>query len=155
VQTADAGSFSPIPGTTDSFRLLLQPAGNHFTYFTDRPEREAGLVPAATLLEQWPFNPENPPNAALALQTAPDALAVVVLELLNPPNVATDGSISYTVRVISSNAAPGFDTLTESLTADRLPPTFAAASLFIDGATIDSAVFHNITRIYHYQYGAQ
>jgi len=124
VQAAGSGTLAESDrGYTLSFR---HDAGQTI-YFSDRPERLTGLLPTAELVSQWPFESESPPNAALAISNAEDDSATVLIGVLSSPNWdAASATLSYGFWMLSDDIPAGSPT--------PVPSSFAAATLFIDGA---------------------
>lgn len=110
VQTAPAGRY-------ENGRLYLDHMVPRTLFFTDRPQRKTGQVPAAAFLDLWNRGPDSfetdPPNASLAfLDGAGQRNAVVIL---TDPRI--DGTtLSYQVKLLEG----------------ELPAAFGDASLFID-----------------------
>ena len=69
VQPFDGGTWAPKPGAEGVYLLTLTGVAANTTYFSDRPERDAGLAPTQQFLDGIGFAPENPPNAALVAQS--------------------------------------------------------------------------------------
>jgi len=129
VQNASSGSFD---GTT----LTLEGVGSTL-FFSDRPNRIVGHVDTARLIKETSTGPdnfkENPPNATISILVDKGVFNAVVV-LMEPK---LDGhTIAYPVKVLDG----------------KIPPTFKAASLFIDawgrgaafltGAIVGGAVGH-------------
>jgi hypothetical protein len=115
VQSATSGSF-------DGQRLTLNGVGSTLL-FSDRPARLDGHMDTANFLESWNEGPDSfatdPPNAVLSILAA-DGATNVFVELTDPKLDGTTLSYRATAR------------------DGTIPPTFGAASLFIDHATAGS-----------------
>ena len=111
VQSATSGSF-------DGKRLTLEGVGSTLL-FSDRPARLDGHMATASFLEGWDEGPDSfatdPPNAVLSI-LATDRTTNVFVELRDPKLDGTTLSYAATAR------------------EGHIPPTFGAASLFIDHA---------------------
>lgn len=130
IQVAESGTATP---EGNDVRLALAHASGQTLYFSDRPERLAGVVDTASFLDELATLAADPPNAALVFQTeqADPTLHLVVLELMEPRSET--GSIEYLARIIDPTATGTLTADDPSLVADSLPPAFAQATLFIDG----------------------
>ena len=113
--------------TSAGHRLSL-PAATRVTWFTDRPERRAGVMTLRGLASIWQASgfAADPPNAAVILTVDGQARTHVV-ELLRPKAVGT--SVSFALRVVPSASAAGFRH------ADGLASgTYRRVAVFIDDA---------------------
>jgi hypothetical protein len=133
VQTFASGTLVPTPGSNDRFTLTLNGGLGHTIYFSDRPERAYGAVPTAAFLKGLNFSPENPPNAALVTDAAPDDLDVVVLELTKPGYDDTTRSATYEARVLRDYERSGVRFQEQPKSAQSVHHQFGTTSLFIDG----------------------
>lgn len=145
VQVAESGTAEPAD---DGIRLTLAHASGQTLYFSDRPERLAGVVDTASFLDELATLAADPPNAALVFQPdqADPTLKFVAVELMAPR--AETGSIAYLARIIDPATTGTLTADDPSLLAESLPSAFARATLFIDGvgtlppANGTSAHFH-------------
>jgi hypothetical protein len=129
VQVAESGAAEP---DGDTVRLALAHGSGQTLYFSDRPERLAGVFDTADFLDEL-ATVTDPPNAALVFQADRDdpTLWLVALELMSPR--AESGSIEYLTRIIDPTTTGVLTSDDPALVVDSLPPTFTRATLFIDG----------------------
>lgn len=132
VQPFDGGTWVPKPGVDGVFTLTLTGAAAETTYFSDRPERDAGLAPTQQFLDGLGFQPENPPNAAIVAQTAEGTEDVLVVELLAPVYDAKAATLTYEAKVLLDYGGRGLSSLAQQQTDYDLAATFGEGSLFID-----------------------
>lgn len=132
VQPFDAGTWAPKPGQEGTFILTLTGAAANTTYFSDRPERDAGLAPTQPFLEGLGFTPENPPNAAIVAQTDNGEQDVLVVQLFDPVYDAAAATLVYDARVVADYGGRGLAHLAQQQTDYELAASFGEGSLFID-----------------------
>jgi microcystin-dependent protein len=135
---ARSGSFTRVPGRPHRYTLALRGVARGTTWFTDRPQREAGRVTTRSLLGSWRrlgFAAE-PPNAAVVLDDGRRARDTVALELRLRGRDNRRRTARFRVRVLRG-LGPGLSRLNRRLDR-RLPKHFAGASLFIDSVTSTS-----------------
>lgn len=84
--------------------LSLANANPHTLYFSDRPERIAGVVTTEEFVEHWATGTDSfkadPPNAVLVLHSTGKPV-VSVVELSDAK--LADGTLSYAVKVIDGH----------------------------------------------------
>jgi uncharacterized protein YjbI with pentapeptide repeats len=134
LQNATRGTFEKIPGT-GLYRLRLEGVSPRVTWFSDRPARDAGVIPVRGFVESWRgfgFSADHP-NAALTITGARSRGHTVVLELSRPRYTAARRTLRYIARPI--RAADGNLASFEARRNARLPRQFGASALFIDDAT--------------------
>lgn len=109
----DGGESPPLlfALTADDARLdaseLTLRGTSHLVWFTDRPARDSGVMPASVLVDQWSAMglDEIPPNASLAWHGANGTDALHVLEL-GPPSIGKDaGTMTFPVTELSGSPA--------------------------------------------------
>ena len=139
VQAAATGTLTP---SDQGYTLSFRHDSGQTIYFSDRPERLTGLLPTAELVSQWPFESESPPNAALAISNANDENATVLIGVLSTPDWSPDSAtLSYGFWMLIDDIPAGSPT--------PVPTSFDAATLFIDGSSLDSLnTIHNPNRIW-------
>lgn len=151
VQTATSGTFAPNPGAGTpevagtptpggGAEYLLTLEGHHggTIYFSDRPERIVGQNPTEQFLEGFGFGPENPPNAAVVVETEDGEQDVVVLELLNPTYDEASGTLTYGATILEEYQGENLVHLASQQQDTELPESFSRASLFIDDCPDDT-----------------
>ncbi len=124
-----------IADAGDTFNLVLQGAPEQTVFFSDRPSRVVGAVATKRFLEELGFDPSDPPNAALVIQTDDGTSDVIVLELTSPVYDAAAGTMSYVATLLEGFTqleATGAGFTEEPLAADSIPAAFGPSSLFID-----------------------
>jgi hypothetical protein len=135
VQSFESGTFTPAAGQTGQYRLAIQHTIGHTVFFSDRPERVAGMMPTADFLQSMSF--DTPPNAAFVVQLSSGDEAIAVLELSSPNFDPTERTLTYLARLLPGSESIDLDQ--RPLTAETLPDTFASASMFIDAETVVDA----------------
>lgn len=133
LQSFQSGSIAAKEGTDGRYTVTLEHGLGQTIYFSDRPDRVVGATPTPQFLEALGFPDDNPPNAALIVETAPGALDIAVIELFNPIYDETSHTASYDVEVLAewqNSAELGFMATPTDLAA--LASRFGAAHLFID-----------------------
>ena len=139
-QTAHSGSLTAVSGQDGVFTLTLDDPAPQVTVFTDRPARSASTEPLPDFVDSWAGRgfEEDPPNAALVLDEAPDDADTAIYEIADPTYDGSSGAVSYTATRIQSGTA--------SLPPDEgvdHPEKFGDAHLFIDpsgGTTVPLAL---------------
>lgn len=172
VQTYQSGTVAPVEGRDDRYTLTLSRGTGQTVYFSDRPDRIVGSNPTPQFLEALSFPADNPPNAALVVETASGESDVAVIELFRPLYDPESQGVTYEVAVLSNwerSLDLGFTEAPTDLAS--LVPSFNSAQLFIDDcpdmpmdcvdrsdtngptvATIDNQEHHGFC--YSYLYGA-
>ena len=134
VQSFARGSLVPKAGEAGSYTLTLAEEQGPTIYFSDRPNRLVGTLPTERFFAARgisPFDPADPPNAALVARTEAGE-DVVVVELLDPRYDAATRTVTYDVRVLADDAGEALASLAARQQDAQFAETFGAASLFID-----------------------
>jgi hypothetical protein len=97
VQSFQSGSITPNQND-DRYTLTLEHGLGQTIYFGDRPSREVGVSPTDTFLQGLGFSPDNPPNAALIVETGADETDFAVLELYEPAYDKATRTATYQVK---------------------------------------------------------
>jgi hypothetical protein len=132
VQSAETGTAEPVEGEKGRYLLTLGIGSSRTLYFSDRPERLAGVMETGDFLQDYVAQSAEPPNAALAFRSEEDdtGMKVAVLELSDPSFDEGSGSVAYQARILAAgDLAPG----DPAQAVDSLPEAFTEATLFIDG----------------------
>ena len=130
VQTASSGTFEPVAGSTNKYRLVLNDVSPRVVYFSDRPNRMAGQVSTKEFLDKIGFGGSLDPNAAIEIaEGAPDS-DMVIAALSKPAYDAESRTLSYEVTVLET-PRKGLAVYSERMDR-RLPAHFGAVALFID-----------------------
>jgi hypothetical protein len=122
--------FADVAGR---YTLTLELGTGQTVYFSDRPDRIVGTHSTLQFLEGLEFVPDDPPNAALVVETSPGGTDVAVVELFAPTYDLVSQSVSYEIEVLANwqdELEVGFHEAPTDLAA--LVPSFGAAHLFID-----------------------
>lgn len=133
VQTYQSGTIASVAEADGRYTLTLNQGTGQTTYFSDRPERIVGSGATPQFLEGLGFSADNPPNAALVIETSPGESDVAVVELFNPIYDPVSHGVTYEVEVLGNwqkSLEMGFTEAPTDLSA--LAPSFGAAQLFID-----------------------
>lgn len=136
-QSFATSTLTPKPGETGAFTLTLSQELGQTLYFSDRPERIVGTMPAQTFRDQLGFSASDPPNAALVATTenpGRDDEAVLILELFNPRDGAATHSTVYDVHLLSDYGRVGLRFDREPQWSVQEAQTYGASTLFIDNA---------------------
>lgn len=115
-------------GADGTYRLTLTGIDDPITAFTDRPDRDAGLLPLERAVQSWPqVFADAAPNAVLIEHTPTGDSDSFVVVLTNPTLVSAT-SLAFDAALVPSDVEPtGVNNLYP------VPPrAFRAASLFID-----------------------
>ncbi len=133
VQSFQSGSITPIENQEGRFAVTLERGTGQTIYFGDRPSRDVGATDTALFLQTLGFPDDNPPNAALIVETAPGETDVAVVELFNPTIDVDTDMVTYDVEVLNNwrnDLELGLQEDPTDLAA--LAPVFGAAHLLID-----------------------
>jgi hypothetical protein len=133
VQSFRSGSIDPKEGADGLYTVTLEQGLGQTVYFSDRPERIVGAVPTPRFLDGLGFPDDNPPNAALVVETAAGDTAFTVVELFNPRYDDANHTATYEAAVLANwrdSSDLGFTVAPADLAA--LAPEFGPAHLFID-----------------------
>jgi hypothetical protein len=133
LQSFQSGSIAAKPGVEGRFTVTLEHGLGQTIYFSDRPDRVVGASPTDQFLAGLGFPADNPPNAALVVETAPGVTDIAVVELFAPLYDPAGPTVTYEVAVLADWEASsdlGFTAAPTDLAA--LAPSFGTAHLFID-----------------------
>ena len=133
LQSFLAGTVAPKEGAAGRYVLTLEQGLGQTVYFASRPSRVVGADPTPQFLEGLGFPPDNPPNAALVVETEDGETDLTVVALYDPRYDLDTRTATYEVEVLAEwqrHIELGFTEATDDL-AERLPH-FGAAHLFID-----------------------
>jgi hypothetical protein len=111
--------------------ITLEQGLGQTIYFSDRPERVVGATPTLDFLRHLGFPDENPPNAALLIETGDGAQEIAVVELFNPHYDPETATATYDVRVLEQWEG-GITFAEQPADLAEITPTFGATHLFID-----------------------
>ena len=141
--TASAGSL--VKQSDGNYTLTLTGIDPHVMAFTDRPIRDAVIVPAGELIVNWPtLFADSPPNAVLVEHNPSGNTDSVVLTLTNPrlttpatasATSADTATLTFDAALITTEHPANLKRLARGL--HKTPPAaFANASLFIDDVLV-------------------
>jgi len=136
VQSFESGSIAPKEGADDRYTVTLNHGLGQTVYFSDRPDRIVGATPTGQFLDGLGFPPDNPPNAALVVETAPGETDLAVVELFDPVHDPATATVTYELAVLANwedSSDLGFAEASIDLAA--MAPSFGSAQLFIDDCT--------------------
>lgn len=134
VQSFQSGSIAPAGGELGTHTVTLEQGLGQTISFADRPSHEVGANSTPAFLEGLGFDPVNPPNAALVVETAPGETDIAVVELFNPTYDESTHTATYGIAVLANwqnDLEMGFHETPTDLS--EMPADFGAAHLFIDG----------------------
>jgi hypothetical protein len=141
VQSFQSGSIAPKEGTDDTYTVTLEDGTGQTIYFADRPSRDVGAVPTGPFLDGLGFSEDNPPNAAIVIDTGDGETDIAVVELLNPTYDDATQTATYDVQVLANwqeSLEVGLAEAPTDLAA--IAPTFGPAHLFIDDCSDQSLI---------------
>lgn len=112
IQIADKGELTPIPNKPGYFYLKLRGIKEHIQFFTDRPNRTAGIYPTSDFLQKWQqgkgsksFN-KMPPNVALSaieVRLLKNRRVDLILQLSAPIYNTKHHTVTYTARTLKGS----------------------------------------------------
>jgi hypothetical protein len=133
VQSFQNGSVAKTEGRDDRYTVTLEQGSGQTIYFSDRPDRIVGSTPTPQFLDGLGFPENNPPNAALIVETSPGETDIAVVELFNPVFDPESSGVTYDVEVLANWQQALEMEFSEAPTdLAEITPTFGAAQLFID-----------------------
>jgi hypothetical protein len=144
VQSFQSGSIVPTEGVEGRFTVTLDHGLDQTIYFSDRPSRDVGSLPTEEFLGGLGFQEDNPPNAAMLLETAEGATDIAVVELFNPVYDPAGPSVTYDVAVLE-NWQDDIDVGLRQAPADlaAVAADFGTAHLLIDDCPSNLEVICN------------
>ena len=104
-------TISSDGGGIEGSLLLLDPLVGEVLWFTDSPDRQAGVIPVADLIDRWTefgFT-DNPPNAAILDYTAAGGVVAQAVELSDPAYDETQATLSFTVTPLEGQVPFDFN----------------------------------------------
>lgn len=130
--TSTAGTFST--NTDGVSTLSLTGIDDHFTAFTDRPDRDASIISNEQFVQEWPSMFEaSDPNAVLVEHEPSGKSDSFVLTLSEPKLDA--GTLTFTAEIVDAeDHSDQIAGLTASPHSEP-PASFTIVSLFIDDVT--------------------
>lgn len=133
LQSYKSGTIAPKEGEDGRFTLSLEQGLGQTVYFSNRPDRIVGASPTADSLDGLGFPDDNPPNAALVIETDNGETDVAVVELFNPVYDPADNGVTYDITVLANWQTELKMDFSEAPTdLATLDSDFGAAHLFID-----------------------
>jgi len=141
VQSFHSGSIVPAEGQDGRYTVTLEQGTGQTIYFADRPSRDVGAADTAQFLAGLGFSEDNPPNAAMILETAPGETDIAVVELFNPTIAPDTGTVTYDVEVLENwQEDLELGLREEPADLEALAPEFGSAHLLIDDCPTDATV---------------
>ncbi|HYH12792.1 MAG TPA: hypothetical protein VD789_10600 [Thermomicrobiales bacterium] len=133
VQSFQAGSLTPSATYPDRLTVTLEHGLGQTVVFSDRPARNVAALSTRQILDTLGFPPDNPPNAAMILETAPGESEITVVELFDPVYDEDSATLAYDIVPLASwHDSADFGFTSDTLDAASLPGTFGSAHVFID-----------------------
>jgi len=133
VQTFKRGSVVRRDGHDARYTVTLQDGVGATIFFSDRPDRIVGTTPTDQFLDGLGFLEDNPPNAAMVVETAPGETDIAVVELFNPVYDPETFGVTYDVEVLANWQQSVEMEFTEAPTdLAEITPEFGTTQLFID-----------------------
>lgn len=132
VQSFQSGTLTANTGN-DRHTLTLEHGLGQTIYFGDRPSRDVGVTPTKQFLDGLGFTENNPPNAALIVETGDGVSDLAVLELYSPTYDETTNTATYQVQALEAwqeSLDLGFQDAPTDL--DGMATAFSGAHLLID-----------------------
>ena len=127
------GSGSIAPAADGRYTVPLADGLGQTLYFSDRPARDVGALATPTFLEGLGFSDDNPPNAALVMETGPGETDIAVVELYSPVYDESTKSATYEVATLANwEQETGLGLWDAPTDLATVAPTFGVAHLFID-----------------------
>ncbi len=133
VQSFQTGSIAPSTSTFGTHTVTLEQGMGQTIIFADRPSRDVGAAPTPQFLDGLGFDADNPPNAAILMETGQGATDIAVVELFNPTYDEATHTATYDIAVLANwqnDLELGFQEAPIDLS--ELPASFGATHLFID-----------------------
>lgn len=133
VQSYQSGSIASAAGDQGTHTLTLEQGMGQTIYFSDRPAREVGASPTPAFLDGLGFDADDPPNAALVMETAQGETDVAVVELFNPTYDEATHTATYDIAVLANwqeTVEMEFQQTPSDVSA--LPADIGRVHLFID-----------------------
>jgi hypothetical protein len=129
VQSFGDGSIASTGDEPGLYTLTLSHGLGYTLFFADRPSRDAGVTPTAEFLDGLGFPDDNPPNAALIIDS-PDGAVISTVQLFRPTFDPDSPGVTYEVREIDESVA--MDPTVATMPLADLAESFGRAHLFID-----------------------
>jgi hypothetical protein len=127
---AEGGSLTR--GADGDLRLVLRGPDRTVVTFADRPARVGGARRLGRFVAGWARTfGDDPPNAALQIDSAPVARDVVLLELGRPRYDRADRTVTFRVRRLRTTRRVQLSAIARRADG-RVARRFGRASLFID-----------------------
>ena len=102
IQSFESGRIAPVEGGDGRYTVTLEHGLGETIYFSDRPDRIVGTDPTGAFLEGLGFTRDNPPNAALVMETAPGEPELAVVELFDPFYDRDAATVNYEVAALAA-----------------------------------------------------
>jgi hypothetical protein len=133
LQAFQSGGVTPAEGEEGRYTLTLEGGLGYTVYFSDRPERIVGAHPTPQFLEGLGFPDDNPPNAALVVETGEGQTEIAVIELFSPVYDEATHTATYEVAMLGEfERAADMSFIESDADLAQVLPEFGAAHLFID-----------------------
>ena len=134
LQTFQGGTIEPTEGAEGRYTVTLAGGTGQTIYFSDRRDHVVGTNLTERFLQSLAFDDDNPPNAAMLIETASGKTDIAVVELFAPEYDPETHGLSYEVGVLDAQGtSPDLGLVEEPTDLAALAPAFGSAHLFIDG----------------------
>jgi hypothetical protein len=132
LQEGTNGSF--VKDGSGNYTLTITGVIPYTVYFSDRPARDAGFAQMKQFINEFNFDPRDPPNAAVMLREGEEEDSdMIVVELTMPLYDETKGTLIYTASILTDYEFKSEWTKDLLSRADNsIPETFGAVFLVID-----------------------
>jgi hypothetical protein len=134
VQDATMGTAARASNGT--ILLVLSGVDKNTLWFTDRPERNGGVMPTEAFMHMWDEGEDSfandPPNAALIVHQADGESDVFLVELSGPSYHAGPGIVKYYATPVASSEAFLAEHAADAQHGSEMPAAFGEVELFID-----------------------
>lgn len=138
VQSFQSGTLTPN-ANNDRHTLTLEQGLGQTVYFADRPSRDVGVTPTGSFLDVLGFPPDNPPNAALVVDTGNGETEIAVLELFDPTYDTDTQTATYEVRPLEAwDSSEGLNFHKAPSDLSTLSGELGTSHLFIDDCPNDT-----------------
>lgn len=129
--TAGGGAFADLGGGTA--RLTLHGVGASTGYSAEQPVPASGVTSTKAVLDEYEWDPANPPTAAVAVTdaTATSNQNVILVSLMNPSYDKTLATLSFDVQLATNYRGQNLARYVADADSS-LPPSFGQTTVVID-----------------------
>lgn len=120
----------------DLYKLILEGVDERLTWFTDKPNRQAGSITADNLISQWDSGfAESQPNSALIFRDKHGKRDTVVFEQSKPKYIATKNKLVFKAQIHDQQKIDAIGGALSNVAMeadDKFLNNFSDFTLFID-----------------------